>query len=256
MILLGSLFIACAPKQRIIPLYNPEKISNNNGNSSAYSGDRDSSDIITPVSSSEPSDTDHSNRAPSNRKKDLLNFEGAYYFEDVSVDKPVGTELRLVDGILNNILNIIVKIGGNFEVASDPIPVDLSELDREVVKELFIFNIDLQISDPEKTKANLKFMKEVTIKLVKTDEENPDNDQLEELVAINFKLKDEENKAWAEKCDYKCLRIPVSNKNLLNFLADSKKIMVVPVIKLGAAPKENFSINGSMKFKVGLNVDL
>ena len=245
--------VGCSIKEKIEPSFESERIFNSstNSRSSAFSdtANRDPN-LSTNNDTTEITTQTVDTTTTEEEAKKPFYVEGSYFFEDMDIDKPVDSRVNIINGILNNIFSIIVRIGGNFEVVSDPIPLDLSDLDPEVVKELYVYNIDLSIVDPENTKGNLKFMKEIVIKLI--DKENPEH----ELIAINFKLKDEKNKEYSKKCNYKCLRIPVSNKNLLDFVGDSTSIMVQPIVKLGSAPKDNFAVKGAMKFKVGLNLDM
>ena len=147
---------------------------------------------------------------------------------------------------------MIVRIGGQFEVDMDPLPVDLSSLDKDLVKSIVIKSVKLEILDnPEK--ANLKFLKKVQIFInVEDDEGNPG----QELMLMSYDRTNDYDYENSKQCDWMCTNLNINNMNILDFVGTSEKLVIRPSVKIGSVPKEKFILGGYLEFEIGLTLPL
>lgn len=183
---------------------------------------------------------------PSSKKDDVYTIKGTYYLDTIEVNKPIEGGPRIIQGLGNLLADLIVRIGGNFDVSVDPIPFDVSDVDLDVVKKAIVKKISIEVVDKKK-KAKLNFIK--TLKLDLEDPKNPDK----KITLINAKYK---NRTKNKKCGDYCFDINVRPINLVNFIGDTKEIIVAPEVEIGKTPKDNFSIQIAIEFEVGVRMPL
>jgi hypothetical protein len=179
------------------------------------------------------------------KKENIYTFRGTYYLDTIEVNKPIEGGPRIIQGLGNLIADLIVRIGGNFDVSVDPIPFDVSDVDLDIVKKAIVKKISIEVVDKKK-KAKLNF-----IKTLKLDLEDPKSDK--KITLINAKYK---NRAKNKKCGDYCFDIIVEPINLVQFIGDTKEIIVAPEVEIGKTPKENFSIQIAIDFEVGVKMPL
>lgn len=179
------------------------------------------------------------------KKEDIYTLRGTYYLDSIEVNKPIEGGPRIIQGLGNLLADLIVRIGGNFDVSVDPIPFDVSDVDLDVVKKAIVKKISIEVIDKKK-KAKLNF-----IKTLKLDLEDPKSDK--KITLINAKYK---NKPKNKKCGDYCFDIHVKPINLVKFIGDTKEIIVAPEVEIGKTPKENFSIQIAIEFEVGVKMPL
>ena len=155
-------------------------------------------------------------------------MRGKYFIDPVEVNPAVDTPLILTDALLNTIVDIVVRIGGRFEVESDPIPVDVSEIPRDIVKEVYIKGTNLNIveDDLDKSNANLKWIKRIKVAV-----EEETDDGVEDVLVLRFDRKTEAARAATKKCNYKCSILETFPLNLMNYINEQGQFVVKPTIK-------------------------
>jgi len=180
------------------------------------------------------------------KTKDIYTIKGTYYLDTIEVNKPIEGGPRIIQGLGNLIADLIVRIGGNFDVEIDPIPFDVSDVDLDIVKKVIVKKIKIEVVEKKK-KAKLNFMKKLRLDL--QDPNYPEK----RMTLINAKYK---NKLKNVKCGDYCFDIDVSPINLVNFIGDTKEIIIAPEVEIGKTPKENFSIKISIEFEIGVKMPL
>lgn len=180
------------------------------------------------------------------KKENIYTIKGTYYLDTIEVNKPIEGGPRIIQGLGNLIADLVVRIGGNFDVELEPIPFDVSDVDLDVVKKAIVKKIKIEVVDKKK-KAKLNFMKKLKLDL--EDPKNPEKN----ITLINAKYKDKNKNA---KCGDYCFDIDVAPINLVEFIGDTKEIIVSPEVEIGKTPKDNFSIQIAIEFEVGVIMPL
>jgi hypothetical protein len=213
---------------------------------------------------------------------------GRYYLDSIAVDQTIDAP-PLIDDIGGLLANILIKIGGNIELDMDPLPIDLSDIDFEIVKDIRVKRIHVKIKDNPSGKANLKFLREIKVLLGAheetnqksttvitphkgslTSEETPvdekreyhqdltgnENTSHQQVVLLNFNKKEELHKSNSTACDWQCIDFEVTNANLIKLIKNKSEIYVRPKVKIGSIAKESFVLGGFVEFSLGLKLDL
>lgn len=228
--------IGCSQKEEVDPLFESETIAEQQKRRA-----------------SEGQFRGQGNPRPTEVKEDpsLFYVRGKYFIDPIEVNPAVDTPLIITDALLNTIVDIVVRIGGQFEVESDPIPVDVSEIPRDIVKEVYIKGINLKIADDDlgKDDANLKWIKRIKIEV-----EEDSDDGVKEVVVLRFDRKSDRARIITKACKYKCLELETFPLNLMNYINEQDQFVVKPSIKLGSTPQEEFKITGEIQFQIGLKL--
>lgn len=178
-------------------------------------------------------------------KNDKVYFiRGTYHLDTIEVNKPVNGGPKLIQGIGNLIAGIIVRIGGNFDIEMDPIPMDVSDIDPEIVKVATIKNIKLEVLDKN---AKLDFIKKLRLNL-----RNHKDEKSVQLLEKKYSKKEAEQ----TECGLYCLNIPVHQINLIDHIQDTKEILLQPEVEIGKTPKDKFELKISIEFEIGLTMPL
>lgn len=231
------LLMSCGVKETIIPMYNTETASEQQINRNS---DNDNGTQVGP-----------NGQTPDNGDRKIYYLRGKYYLSDIQVNRAVDGPI-LISSFGNLLADMIVRIGGQFEVDMDPLPVDLSSLDKDLVKSIVIKSVKLEILDnPEK--ANLKFLKKVQIFInVEDDEGNPG----QELMLMSYDRTNDYDYENSKQCDWMCTNLNINNMNILDFVGTSEKLVIRPSVKIGSVPKEKFILGGYLEFEIGLTLPL
>lgn len=226
---------SCGQKETIIPLYQTETAAEQqqNRNNSDNNGQIGPNGQVVRVD------------------RNMYFIRGKYYLSDIQVNRAVDGPI-LISDFGNLLADIVVRVGGQFEVDMDPLPIDVSNLDRELVKSVVIKAVKLEIlDDPED--ANLKFFKKVNIFINKeTDDEEVDH----EILLMSYNRNNDYDLNNSKKCDWKCINLNVNKLNIVNYIGNDDKIVVRSSVKIGSVPTEKFLLGGYMEFEIGLALPL
>ncbi|MCO4795202.1 MAG: hypothetical protein KC493_15905 [Bacteriovoracaceae bacterium] len=260
LILLTAL-ISCGKKETFIPLYGPETAAEQQ---IRRTGDDGNGSQIGP-----------NGGTGTPRDQKVYYLRGKYYLSDIQVNRAVDGPI-FISNFGNLLADIIVRIGGNFEVDMDPIPIDISDINKDLIKSIVIKDMKLEVLDnPEK--ADLKFIKKFQI-YVNTEDETDTNDsdagnsddvnstdesdrvtdgnKKEEILLVSYDRTNDYDYETSKACDWMCIDLNVNRVNILDYVGTSKELIVRPSLKIGATPKEPFLIGGYMEFEIGLTLPL
>ncbi|OIQ16139.1 MAG: hypothetical protein BM556_15890 [Bacteriovorax sp. MedPE-SWde] len=193
-----------------------------------------------------PSPMGTNSSKPGKKQDRVYKIKGTYYLDTIEVNKPIEGGPRIIQGLGNLIADLIVRIGGNFDVSVDPIPFDVTDIDLDVVKQAVVKKINIEVVDKKK-KAKLNFIKKLKLHL-----EDP-NDKSKSVTLINARYKDRNKNA---ACGDYCFEIDVKNLNLIDFIGDTREIIVIPEVEIGKTPKDNFTIQVAIEFEIGVKMPL
>ncbi|MBT3235259.1 MAG: hypothetical protein HN353_04855 [Bdellovibrionales bacterium] len=206
------------------------------------------------------------------KERGVYYVTGRYYLDSIEVDQTIDAP-PIIDDIGALLANILIKIGGNIELDMDPLPVDLSDIDFDVVKDIRVKRIFVNIKDNPSGKANLKFLKQISLMLDHNgdrDKEITDHSQNnyhsdltgnqkashQKIVLVNFNKKKDLHNKNSEACDWQCIDFEVTNANLINLIKNKSEIYVRPKVKIGSISKKSFVLGGYVEFSIGLKLDL
>ncbi|MBT7610892.1 MAG: hypothetical protein HN576_14110 [Bacteriovoracaceae bacterium] len=229
--------LSCGQKETIIPMYKTETASQQQYNRNSGSGDGTQ---IGPNGQTRTTGDDK-----------IYYLRGKYYLSDIQVNRAVNGPI-LISSFGNILADMIVRIGGQFEVDMDPIPVDISSLDKDLVKSIVFKSVKLEILDnPEK--ANLKFLKKVQM-FISIEDSNGESSQ--ELMLMSYDRTNDYDYANSKQCDWMCTELNINPMNILDYIGSSKSIVIRPSVKIGSVPKEKFLLGGYLEFEIGLALPL
>lgn len=236
---------SCGKKETFIPLYDTETAAQQQIRRN--SDDGNGSQVGPNGGTSEPRDSK------------IYYLRGKYYLSDIQVNRAVNGPILVAD-FGNLLADIIVRIGGNFEVDMDPFPIDISDIDRELIKSIVIKDMRLEILDnPED--ADLKFIKKLQayISLSKVDDPStdPGNDTKDEILLVSYDRTNDYDYETSKACDWMCLDLNVNRVNILDYVKPEDNLLVIrPSIKIGATPKDEFLLGGYVEFEIGMTLPL
>lgn len=231
------LMVSCGEKETFIPLYGPETAADQQIRRTQDTGD-----------GSQIGPNGHSGNQ---RDGKIYYLRGKYYLSDIQVNRALDGPI-LISDFGNLLADIIVRIGGNFEVDMDPVPIDISDIDRDLIKSIVIKDMKLEVLDnPEK--ADLKFIKKFQI-YVNVEDDNEDLG--DEILLVSYDRTNDYDYEGSKACDWMCIDLNVNRVNILDYVGDSKKLIVRPSLKIGATPREPFLLGGYMEFEIGMALPL
>jgi hypothetical protein len=228
---------SCGQKETIIPMYDTESASEQQYNRS--SGDGDGTQIGP------------NGQTTTHGDDKIYYLGGKYYLSDIQVNRAVNGPI-LISNFGNILADMIVRIGGQFEVDMDPIPVDLSSLDKDLVKSIVVKSVKLEILD-NPAKANLKFLKKVQM-FINIEDDSGEPGQ--ELMLMSYDRTNDYDYTNSKECDWMCTDLNINPLNILDFIGTSKKLVIRPSVKIGSVPKEKFLLGGYLEFEIGLALPL
>lgn len=168
-----------------------------------------------------------------------------FYIKDVSFNEIVEESSeknpikQLGKAILETFARGIMLVGGNFELDLDPITYELPELDREMIKAIYINSIRFDVVDTVKGKSgvNLRFLEKMKV-IGSSIVENKD------LTLVHFD-KDRDTCAGSD-----CVEIQTAKINMLDLIDEAGGITFTPSIKIGAAPSDKLVVDGMIDLVV------
>jgi len=237
---------SCGKKETFIPLYDTETAAQQQIRRN--SDDGNGSQVGPNGGTGEPRDAK------------IYYLRGKYYLSDIQVNRAVDGPI-LISDFGNLLADIIVRIGGNFEVDMDPFPIDISDIDRELIKSIVIKDMKLEILDnPEK--ADLKFIKKLQAYVTLEsgdDTPNPESedDKANEILLVSYDRTNDYDYETSKACDWMCIDLNVNRVNILDYIGEDSKMLVIrPSIKIGATPKDKFILGGYVEFEIGMTLPL
>lgn len=244
---------SCGKKETFIPLYDTETAAQQQIRRN--SDDGNGSQVGPNGGTTNP------------RDPKIYYLRGKYYLSDIQVNRAVNGPV-LISDFGNLLADIIVRIGGNFEVDMDPFPIDISDIDRDLIKSIVIKDMRLEILDnPEK--ADLKFIKKFQAYVTQDNGDgngdgtgtppNPGtgNNKANEILLVSYDRTNDYDYETSKACDWMCLDLNVNRVNILDYISpDSKMLVIRPSVKIGATPKDKFILGGFVEFEIGLTLPL
>jgi hypothetical protein len=245
MLVVTLVTVSCGKKETFIPLYDTETAAQQQIRRNSDDGNG---------SQSGPNGGTTEPRDPK-----IYYLRGKYYLSDIQVNRAVDGPV-LISDFGNLLADIIVRIGGNFEVDMDPFPIDISDIDRELIKSIVIKDMRLEILDnPEE--ANLKFIKKLQayISLEQVDDPgtDPGSNTTDEILLVSYDRTNDYDYETSKACDWMCMDLNVNRVNILDYVKPEDNLLVIrPSIKIGATPKDKFILGGYVEFEIGLTLPL
>lgn len=188
---------------------------------------------------------------------ELTVVSGGFVFDEVDVSNPVGSVPVPILGIFVENLaglfaDIFVLLNNNWEVEQDPQTIDIPEFDTSYFKELQIQNLDFAITGGDNNKAALDFIENLTIYVA--NEKMWEKGEKIMLAQYNF------DRAALKRCKKKCLNLKVAELrngtkyNIMPLLEGSKKLFIIPKVKINSIPKSEFKISGNIDFRLAFKL--
>ncbi len=249
-LLLTLVTASCGKKETFIPLYDTETAAQQQIRRNSDTGN--GSQVGPNGGTTNP------------RNPKIYYLRGKYYLSDIQVNRAVDGPI-LISDFGNMLADIIVRIGGNFEVDMDPFPIDISDIDRDLIKSVVIKDMRLEILDnPEK--ADLKFIKKfqayVTLENgdggtdVTPNPESSEN-KADEILLVSYDRTNDYDYETSKACDWMCIDLNVNRVNILDYISEDSKMLVIrPSVKIGATPKDKFILGGYVEFEIGMTLPL
>lgn len=188
-------------------------------------------------------------KASYQQKSNFYTVSGSYVLDDIDVKKTIEGPIIYKD-IASLLADIFILIGGGVDVEMSPVPVDISDLDLDVVKEAYIDSVYFEIADDEKSsKATLKFLKNLTIYIA----ESADSKIEEKNWLFKYDSKNPFTQKRNEYCKFRCIKLNVNHINLLKFSQNNKNdLFIIPFVEVGKTTKTDFTLKGKVKFELKL----
>lgn len=208
------------------------------------------------------------------KRSDLSTISMTHKFDNLEVSRPLrfplpipilGAFIQDFGNILAN--SIIIVKDGEWDVSSsEPINLDIPEIDRDVVRSIKLKSLSIEIvpgtQEPARNfifrlwdrlrnnEADLGFIKKIQI-LVSESPATQDSLRNEEghLLASYYK-----RKRGDLACAGNCIRFDLSDMNLVPLLNENKALYVSPIASVDKTPKWNFELRGEIEFEVELNL--
>lgn len=199
------------------------------------------------------------------RDPELTIVRGAFDFDELSVDSPIGGgNVPILGNFLNRLAtafaNLFILINRDWEVEQEPMALEIPEIDSEIFINLSLKTLSLRIqgTDPNE-KASLEFIENLDLYMATP----------EMLIRGESTLfaRYSYNKAQLKRCKERCIdfellktkKEDIDHINLMPLIieassSDEKIIYIIPKIRINSIPKANFKIEGSVDFKLGFKL--
>lgn len=186
------------------------------------------------------------NISSDNNKTTTLHFK--YYLKDVALDSVTGNtnedSANVLGGFLESIIRsfagLVMKIGGNFDVALDPVTFNIPAIDFEMIKDVRINQIRFDVvkeavNGVMKKTGDLKFLKEMKVSYFNPGANTKDLSKAISLISYDMKQ---------NACNYECIDFNITDMNMVDILKDRSSITLYPQIKIGDVPSSALKIDG------------
>lgn len=202
------------------------------------------------------------------RHSELTIVRGAFSFDELSIDSPIGGgDVPILGNFLNRLAtafaNLFIRMNSDWEVEQAPMTLDLNdipEIDPEIFINLSLKSLTLQIKGnvPDE-RASLDFIERIDLSLA--TKEMFENG--EEIVFARYIHNEEELKRCGDKClnfllekarDHESDRLNIMPLIIESAASESKQLYIIPRIRINSVPKANFKIEGSVDFKLGFKL--
>ena len=192
------------------------------------------------------------------RDPNLTVVSGGFTFDEIDVSNPVGSVPVPILGIFVENLaglfaDIFVLLNDDWEVEQEAQFIEVPELDADYFKELQVKNLEFSITGGnDNGKASLDFIESLTIYVA--NEKMWLNNEKIKLADYRY------DKAALKRCKQKCLTLEMAKErdesfyNLMKILDGSKRLYIIPKVKINSIPKSEFKILGNIDFRLAFQL--
>lgn len=223
--ILGSLLLflmSCGQESTIKPLFDPRSVSQQQG-----------------------------------REDGLSVFKAKYKFSS-DVDSPTDVSLKVpVLGpvfreLTNSIGNLVLSTQSNREVELDDLPIEIPDIDYDLVREVKIKRIFFTIDKAYLEDGSFKFIENIGI-FIPNDEDTKlqSREELTKTGAVQIAEYDMKDRVYNCQSN-KCMDFRIYDVNLTEVMKGKKVLHVKPFMSITKVPKKKFKFSGYIEVEMKL----
>lgn len=218
--LFSLILISCGQESTITPLFDPRSISQQQG-----------------------------------RSDGLSVFKAKYKFSS-DVDSPTDKPLRVpvlgpvLRQLSNSIGNLVLSTQTTNDVDLDDLPIDLPDIDFDLVREIKIKKIFFTIDNTYLDVGSFKFIENIGIFIPNDNNKIEDRDGLKNG-AVQIAEYDSKDRSY--NCQTKkCMDFKIYDVNLVEVMQGKRVLRIKPFMSIDKVPKKKFKFSGYIEIEMKL----
>lgn len=188
------------------------------------------------------------------RSDGLSVFKAKYKFSS-DVDSPTDKPLRVpvlgpvLRELTNGIGNLVLSTQ-NRDVELDELPIELPEIDFDLVREVKIKKIFFTIDKTYLEEGSFKFIESIGIYIPRDDSKIINREDLKNG-AVHLAEYNVNDRSYACQSK-KCLDFKVNDVNLVDVMQGKKTLRITPFMSIDKVPRKKFKFSGYIEIEVKL----